>query len=261
MSPRGGPTIAVVALLAGGALGFLGAQLPLPTHDRPTPPAPTPAAGQAVPVTGADAARDALGRWVRVDYSGATDDERAPLVLRAMGAGVVAALPTGRLVLAPSGPRRLTGKLEANGSEAVPASLDLNLEGDQAVLVLAPPASEYVVSVLWKEVAGGLGPAERLRPAAEPSRQKRAPVSQVEGPVSEATAVARVRTLPEVAAWLATLGANSGRARFAIEGSEPAAYTIRVYEAVPDGGGGGHSATFGWWDVDRQTGEVTRVNL
>ncbi|HWQ22309.1 MAG TPA: hypothetical protein VN478_06250 [Clostridia bacterium] len=85
--------------------------------------------------------------------------------------------------------------------------------------------------------------------------------SSLAGPVtSRDDAVARVTALPDVAAWIKLVQTESPANRVVIEvDSEDAAlYTVHVYELVQDDAGG-HSATFGWYEVVKATGIVRLV--
>ena len=81
------------------------------------------------------------------------------------------------------------------------------------------------------------------------------------GPViSQDDAIARVSALPDVAAWIKLVQTKSPSSRIVIDvDSEDASlYTVHAYELVPDEQGG-HSATFGWYEVTRATGVVRSI--
>jgi len=87
---------------------------------------------------------------------------------------------------------------------------------------------------------------------------RRSPVS---GPVtSRDDAIARVTALPDVAAWIRLVEARSpgNQVVIDIDSEDATTYTVHAYELVQDELGG-HSATFGWYEVTRATGVVRSV--
>lgn len=70
-------------------------------------------------------------------------------------------------------------------------------------------------------------------------------------------AIAKVKALPEVAEWAANVAAAGGSPHVDVDGEDPRAYTVHVYEVVKgDGNIPSHTATMGWFTVDKGTGEV-----
>jgi hypothetical protein len=85
--------------------------------------------------------------------------------------------------------------------------------------------------------------------------------SSLSGPVaSKGDAVARVTALPDVAAWIKLVETESPANRIVIDvdSEDTKAYTVHAYELVQDELGG-HSATFGWYEVAKATGVVRSV--
>jgi hypothetical protein len=81
------------------------------------------------------------------------------------------------------------------------------------------------------------------------------------GPVtSENDAVARVATLPDVVTWIKLVQTESpsNRAIVEVNSEDATTYTVHAYELVQDELGG-HSATFGWYEVTKATGIVRSV--
>ena len=81
------------------------------------------------------------------------------------------------------------------------------------------------------------------------------------GPVtSKDDAVARVTALPDVAAWIKLVQTESPANRIVIDvdSEDTTTYTVHAYELVQDELGG-HSATFGWYEVTKATGVVHSV--
>ncbi len=81
--------------------------------------------------------------------------------------------------------------------------------------------------------------------------------------LSEEEAIERVASLPEVAAWMVQVQtqAPNNRASFAIAETTPQHYLVHVYESVNNAGEPSHTATYGWYSVNRQSGIVMRRPL
>lgn len=85
--------------------------------------------------------------------------------------------------------------------------------------------------------------------------------SGLSGPVtSKDDAVARVSALPDVARWIKLVQTDSPANRIVVEVDSEGVttYTVHAYEFVQDDMGG-HSATFGWYEVVKATGVVRSV--
>ena len=82
----------------------------------------------------------------------------------------------------------------------------------------------------------------------------------VDGELTEDQAIDRVAARPEVKAWMKQVHDREPNNKTMVRsvGLEMGRYTIHVYEDVNDGNGLGHSATFGWYEVDKKTGEVVK---
>ena len=98
-------------------------------------------------------------------------------------------------------------------------------------------------------------PAKQPSPASGPASQPSAAAS-----VSAEEALAKVRALPEVVTWQATVAAAGGSPRIDIDSEDAKAYTVHVYEMVEgEGDMPGHAATMAWYSVSKATGEVKSV--
>ena len=87
------------------------------------------------------------------------------------------------------------------------------------------------------------------------------PPSSLTGPVtSKDDAIARVTALPDVTAWIKLVQTKSPANRIVVDvdSENPTTYTVHAYELVQDEFGG-HSATFGWYEVAKATGVVHSV--
>ena len=77
-------------------------------------------------------------------------------------------------------------------------------------------------------------------------------------PLTLGEAVELVKSQPEVREWL-TLFANGGKSKLggrpvvAFDHQQGSIYVLRVYEDLPD-----HTASFNWYNVDSESGKVTR---
>ena len=102
-----------------------------------------------------------------------------------------------------------------------------------------------VVLLLLVTLAAGLAGGCRPRSRATVSREE---------------AVARVKALPEVAEWIRQVDRERPEDRVVIEidSEDSGTYTVPAYEMVQDELGG-HSATFGWYEVGKQDGVVRPV--
>jgi len=86
------------------------------------------------------------------------------------------------------------------------------------------------------------------------------------GPVtSPQQAVDLVAAMPDIKEWMAQVqaAAQQGERRSAhvdVDSEEPNMYIVHVYEMVDDEMGG-HTATYGWYEVHKQTGEVKSTTL
>jgi len=77
------------------------------------------------------------------------------------------------------------------------------------------------------------------------------------GEVTAEQAVEKVRARPEVAQWEAVVTAAAGSPHIDVDSEDAVAYTVHVFEVVQgDADMPGHTATMGWYTVDKATGEV-----
>ncbi len=226
----------------GSDLGAGGASTPSTSSGAPaigSDAIQAPDVARPVPI-GSEAPASALsayvGPWVEDNGPGRSRNTFELTEVAGHIRGVIT--PDGDSVdLAPDGPDRLKGTYTSKG-EHIPLTAEF-ADGDRLKLVLAPPASEFVT--VYARRPEGIGSA-----------------SAGGGPVSAAEAEALVRALPAVKQWLGVLGAaGASRAHIDVEPDGPSKYSVHVYEVVDDGGGASHSATQGWYEVDRRTRRVT----
>jgi hypothetical protein len=91
------------------------------------------------------------------------------------------------------------------------------------------------------------------------SQIKAAPPTQ-SSPVSQGQAITIVTELPEVQAWVKSFNSpnkngplTQGSPAFAISSTTPSSYIVWVYEDMH-----GYTTTFGYYDVDKNTGSTMR---
>ncbi|WP_254048016.1 zinc ribbon domain-containing protein [Synechococcus sp. BDU 130192] len=76
--------------------------------------------------------------------------------------------------------------------------------------------------------------------------------------ITEAIAIERVMNLPDVAEWqeLVRTAAPQNSTHIEVVEQTPTNYLVHAYEIVNHPGEPSHTATYGWYEVDRQTGMV-----
>lgn len=75
--------------------------------------------------------------------------------------------------------------------------------------------------------------------------------------VSQEQALSKIRLLSEVVKYEFDLKKAGKEATYEVEDGE-GEWSVHVFEIVSDGGIEGHTATFGWYGVDKTSGEVRR---
>jgi hypothetical protein len=127
-----------------------------------------------------------------------------------------------------------------------PARMEMTPGHDRLVVTLSPADSEPDVSVCVR--------IDALAHASKGGGHS--------GEVTPDEAVAAVRALPEVAEWLRDFtGTLAERACVEVGADKGEVYTVHVYEDVPGPPGEGHNATLGWFEVNKKTGKVIKVEL
>lgn len=158
---------------------------------------------------------------------------------------------TPRMELKSSGKGRLKGTYYVDQNEQQPVELELTASADKMVMTLSPPASE-IVTETWVRAKG-----EAKKP--EPSA-KTEPASSGAEPVSAEQALRLVSREPKVQAFAKRLKAAGKKVHIELDPSEEHDYVVHVYELVEGTGDmPGHTATFGWYGVDRKTGKITEM--
>ena len=84
------------------------------------------------------------------------------------------------------------------------------------------------------------------------------PTASARGPVTASRALQIVSRRPEVRAYSRRLRARGKTAHVALDSEDRKAFSIHVFEEVQQGASS-HTATFGWYEVDRKTGRVRRT--
>jgi hypothetical protein len=81
-------------------------------------------------------------------------------------------------------------------------------------------------------------------------------VEQEVSTISETQALSRVRERTEVVKYEAVLTKAGKKATFEVEDGDDS-WSVHVFEIVSDGDSS-HTATFGWYSVDKITGEIQK---
>jgi len=136
----------------------------------------------------------------------------------------------------PTSPQPTPAPVAVEGSSATPANATEAVAGSTAVApdAVNPDAGNQPLVVNGSTTAAAAAPAD--------------------GELTEDQAIARVEAMPEVKAWMNQVT----KPAFKSEGLQMGRYLIHVYEDVNDGGGQGHTTTFGFYEVDKKSGEVVK---
>lgn len=122
------------------------------------------------------------------------------------------------------------------------------------------PTEPVILKCKRVSVADG-PPDERLvDPSAYEVPDAPVPIDQsyfppVRNPLSEKQAIDRVRLIPEVKEWLGLLQSKGAKAFIEVNHMDKGKYIIRCYEVITNENIG-HTATQGWYSVDKTTGFV-----
>lgn len=74
---------------------------------------------------------------------------------------------------------------------------------------------------------------------------------------TSAPALFKIKSLPEVVKYEADLKKAGSKASFEVQ-DDDAHWSIQVFEIVKNGSEPSHTATFGWYTVDKKTGAVEK---
>ncbi len=134
--------------------------------------------------------------------------------------------------------------------EKIPMTAEITASKKKLILTALPPASEPDEITLTRvtnappDVQGGSSNLENI-PGIETIKD-----------YTEQHARWLVEDLPEVKAFIQRAQKAGSSVHIDVEPEDSRTWAVRVYEIVDDGGSG-HTATFGWYKVDRKTGKVT----
>ncbi|WP_024546540.1 hypothetical protein [Picosynechococcus sp. NKBG15041c] len=217
--------------------------------NRATPGEYTPnAAAGDKPITptadrGVVGLDDFVGHWAAVEVE--PGDNADVLVLYREGENIVADIEGDRLELSDLNGRVLSGYLWSPYEDLpTPVSAALNEDKQQVTFTVSPPQSEPMVAV-----------ARRVQ-AEVPIAPVATPISQV---ITGAIAIEQVTNLPDVAAWqeMVRVNAPQNTTHIVLVEERPTSYLIHVFETVNNSGESSHTSTYNWYEVDRQTGEIS----
>lgn len=248
--------IGIGAVVALAVIGFAGWQLlgkkeppkdeanPAQTQKQnPVANAPDP----NVTVTSSQDGEAFIGRWFPEETSGA-EPENNILTFSRQGSKIVGVSnkdTEGRLELDVAPGDKLTGEFVDAKGERTPVAAEMLSDGQKMVLTISPPASEPDTVILWK-VKEGEAPSQKGVSETAPSAT-----------ITKDQATDIVAKLEDVDKFCKLLEASNKRAVFDTTEEDANTWMVHVYEIVDDGEGMSHTATFGWFKVDRKTGKVT----
>jgi hypothetical protein len=201
--------------------------------------------------TAAQPGEDFIGRWYTEDGSGTGTSETITITREGpILVGVGKDKSEGRMELTPTTGSKLEGKYVETDGDSQPVTAEILSDKNKMVLTLAPPASEYQTVILWRDK----GPQAENKPSDDLSNIPG--IERIPG-IDKEQATQAVATEPEVKKFIDLLQSKGKKAHIDVEQEDLKSYSAHVYEIVDDGGGAGHTATFGWYKVDRATGKVT----
>lgn len=189
---------------------------------------------------------DLAGRWVVMGGEPGSDAKEQEFELRVEDGKLMGELGRNldRLELTEVTRSKLKGECYTD-EQKIPAEAEVSEDRRQMTLTLAPPASEYVVIVARRPKEGESAP--------DGSR----PPSSASDLLTEEQAVEKVREVAEVKEWLAAMQRAGKPPHIVVDREEEGSFIVQVYEIVEDGPDQAHTATMGWYRVNRRTGKVT----
>jgi hypothetical protein len=213
---------------------------PLQT-DTSSPP---PGLSQPSP---AGTLQDLAGMWIVMGGEPGSDAKEQQFELRVEDGKLIGELGRNldRLELTEVTRSKLRGEYFTD-EQKMPAEAEVSEDRQQMTLTLAPPASEYVVIV-----------ARRPKSAERVPDGSASPPSGSGGLLTEEQALQKVREVREVKEWLGAMQRAGKPPHIVIDREEEGSFIVQVYEIVQDGPDQAHTATMGWYRVNRRTGEVT----
>jgi len=189
-----------------------------------------------------------LGRWFPEEPTG--EESNNIVTFSRQGSKIVGIStkdPNSRVELNVASGNKLTGEAIEDGGQRTPVTAELISDGQKMVLTLLRSASEPDTVILWKvkegEAPGNKGISEGG--------------SGVTGEVDKNGATEIVAKLPDVDKFCRQLDAAGKRAILDTTEEDAQTWMVHVYEIVDDGNSMSHTATFGWFKVDKKTGKVS----
>lgn len=189
-----------------------------------------------------------LGRWFPSDSTGSESNNI--ITFSRQGSKIVGVSnqdPGSRIELAAAAGNQLSGEAVDSKGERTPVTAEILSDGQKMVLTLSPPASEPDIVVLWKVKEGEAPSRKGIGEGGFGTQQE----------IDEDKAAEIVSQLPEVDKYCKALDSAGKRAKFDTTEEDPQTWMVHVYEIVDDGDGLSHTATFGWFKVDKRTGKVS----
>ncbi|QHV00087.1 zinc ribbon domain-containing protein [Synechocystis sp. CACIAM 05] len=221
----------------------------LPTNtSSPVVTSPTPT---VAPVdANAVSLEDFVGVWMVME--GAPGEGEEAIFTMSLEGNVIVVEAEGDRVEFPTlNGRKLEGSAVEDGV-TIPITVELNQNKDQIIVTVLPPNSELQVGV-GQRVKG-------INDLDSPSNSRDNSLNMDENVLTERQALELLIAWPEIADWMQRVQQEAPQNQTLLEIVEttPQQYLIRAYESVNNPREPDHTATFGWYNVDRQTGEVTQ---
>lgn len=242
--------VVAVAVISFGAWQFLGKKEPPKKEDQTASASLKQNSGAPEPTVTVTQDGDAfLGRWFPEDTTGA-DTSNNILTFSRQGSKIVGVStqdPNGRVELVSAAGAKLSGEYIDSKGDRTPVTAEMLSDGQKMILTLMPPASEPDTVILWKVKEGEAPSVKGLSEGGSVTPE----------PVNQDKAVEIVAALPEVDKFCRQLDAAGKRAMLDPSEEDSNTWMVHVYEVVDDGDGMSHTATFGWFKVDKKTGKVS----
>ena len=188
---------------------------------------------------------DFVGTWIAMEGDPGTNTET--LTFRLEGNKVLADVDSDHLELSVLQGRKLEGYL-LRDEETIPMSAELNQDKTQITFIIRPPNSEIIGSVRQRVSQSSGANADNVPASASGAMS-----------LTEQEALNLLIDLPEIADWMQRVQqeAPMNQAQFEVVETTPEEYLIRAYEMVNNPGEPSHTATLGWYNINRQTGEIS----
>ncbi len=201
-----------------------------------------------------------VGRWLWADGQPGENNtfefkEQSGMLIATIGNGIA------QLEMKHESGRTIKGiAIDNERNERIPVTAELSEDSNKLVFTFAPPASEYVTRVAWRE---GYKPDSIDTPPTKTEESSSFSGGSTSANLvsDEEDAIAAVKNKADVLKWYETLrkAGKEKNARIDVDSEENDKYIVHVYEVVQNYGEPSHTATFGWFEVEKKTGFVKSI--